>query len=210
MAVSLLRDPLLRSAHPRGDPAVVVCQRRGLPALDHQGCNALLRKLTGPVIKAQSGTAILEIPETPAPILPHPVRPGTCAALVAAELEMDRETLAAYLKTAYGWELDQLFPAQIDHARGNVEALAHLGEKSGELAAVIVVVQAKRSPIMAIALFLQKVMAAAGSKPEILLLLVGRREGATFLPVDDGEFTHWRNFNEIRGLHLELEKWNPS
>ncbi|MDB6152330.1 MAG: hypothetical protein JWL90_783, partial [Chthoniobacteraceae bacterium] len=90
----------------------------------------------------------------------------------------------------------------------NVEALALVAEKAADLAAVVIVVQSKRSPIMAIALFLQKVIAAAGTKPELLLLLVGRKDGANFLPVGDDEFTHWRNFNEIRGLHLELEKWN--
>ncbi|MDB6174618.1 MAG: hypothetical protein JWL59_3929 [Chthoniobacteraceae bacterium] len=176
--------------------------------LDHQGCNALYRKLTGPIIRAQSGTAILEIPETVEPVVAHPVRAGRCIALVAAELDLGREPLAEYLKESYRWELEAFFSAQIDHARGNVEALALVAEKGADLAAVVIVVQSKRSPIMAIALFLQKVIAAAGTKPELLLLLVGRKDGATFLPVGDDEFTHWRNFNEIRGLHLELEKWN--
>ena len=90
-----------------------------------------------------------------------------------------------------------LYPAQV----------AGVAER---LASVIVVVPAKRSPIKAIALFLQKVAKAAGAKPELILLLVGRKAEAGFAPVDKEDFTYWKNFTAINGLHVSLEKWSPA
>ncbi|MBL9129290.1 MAG: DUF2868 domain-containing protein, partial [Verrucomicrobiales bacterium] len=60
-------------------------QRRALDrwAFDHEGCNALARRLTGPAIHACSDTAALRIPDTPAlPDAPAPTRKA-CLALVA-------------------------------------------------------------------------------------------------------------------------------
>jgi len=76
-------------------------------------------------------------------------------------------------------------------------------------AAIVIGIPARRAPIKAIALFLQKVVAASDGV-ETLVLLFGPREGDGFAPVNDEDFAHWRNFNAIHGLHLGLEKWRSS
>ena len=79
---------------------------------------------------------------------------------------------------------------------------------AGALASVVIVTRAKRSPIKAIALFLQKIAEASGPKPELLVLLVGRRESAGFAAVGDEEAAHWQNFAAIHGLRFGIEKWS--
>ena len=182
---------------------------RGL-AFDHEGCNALFRRLTGPVVQAQAGTAALEIPATAAPLTGHAARGGACLALVATDVELPAEQPADYIGRAFGWRVVKTFAVQIDHPSGNAEALATLAGEAANCASVVVVTRARRAPIKAIALFLQKVADTAGTKPEVILLLVGRRDGAGFVVVEDDEFTHWRNFQAIHGLRLSLEKWNPA
>ncbi len=194
--------------------------RAGLRGLtfDHEGCNALFRRLTGPVVQAQAGTAALEIPAAAAPFAAHAARGGACLALVAADVELPAEQPAAYIGKAFGWRVMQTLPVQIDHPSGNADALAALCAPIGEAGSVpyrraesvVIVVRARRAPIKAIALFLQKVADAAGAKTEVILLLVGRKDGAGFARVEDGEFAHWKNFQAIHGLRLSLEKWSPA
>ena len=185
--------------------------RAGLRGLtfDHEGCNALFRRLTGPVVLAQVETAMLEIPKAAAAPATHAARGGACLVLVATDVELPAEPLADYIGRAFGWRVVQTLAAQIDHPSGNAQMLAAVASGAADCASIVVVARARRAPIKAIALFLQKVTAAAGAKPEVILLLVGRKDGAGFAPVEDGELTHWRNFQAIHGLRLSLEKWSP-
>ncbi len=182
---------------------------RGL-AFDHEGCNALFRQLTGPVVQAQADTAALEIPNAAAIPVAHAARGGACLALVAADVELPAELLADYIGRTFGWRVTSALPAHIDHPSGNAETLTVVASRAAECASIVIVARARRAPIKAIALFLQKVAETAGAKTEVILLLVGRREGAVFAPVEDEEFTHWRNFQAIHGLRLSLEKWSPA
>ena len=182
---------------------------RGL-AFDHEGCNALFRRLTGPVVQSQPDTAALEIPAPAAPATGRAARGGACLALVAAEVELPAEQPANYIGRAFGWRVEKTLAVQIDHPSGNAEALAAVAREAVNCASIVVIARARRAPIKAIALFLQKVAETAGAKPEVILLLVGRREGADFARVEDEGFTHWRNFQAIHGLRVSLEKWNPA
>ncbi len=190
----------------------VVKMRAGLRGLtfDHEGCNALFRRLTGPVVQAQAGTAALQIPDAAAPTSAHAARGGACLALVAADVELPAEQPADYIGRAFGWRVAKTLTAQIDHPSGNAGMLAALASEAANCASIVVVIRARRAPIKAIALFLQKIAETAGAKPEVILLLVGRRDGAGFARVEDEEFTHWRNFQAIHGLRLSLEKWSPA
>jgi hypothetical protein len=186
--------------------------RRALNCLqfDHEGCNALFRRLTGPLVAPQTGTAVLEIPdEAPAPA-PHVARPGECIALIAADADLDEADLARYAQDKFGWHVTQTLWANIDHPTGNPAILEALQTAASGLAGVLVVARSKRSPIKAIALFLQKVTAAAGGKPETILLLIGRMEGDLRARVPDDEFGYWKNFHAINGLRLSLERWTPA
>ena len=177
---------------------------------DHEGCNALFRRLTGPLVAPQSGTAVLEIPESAPLPKPHATSPGECIALVATDADLDEKELANYAQTKFGWHLQQTLPASIDHPSGNQAIMEALERSSADLAGVLVIARSKRSPIKAIALFLQKVTGAAGAKPETILLLIGRKEGGFRSRVPDDEFGYWRNFHAINGLRLSLERWTPS
>ncbi len=186
--------------------------RAGLRELsfDHEGCNALFRRLTGPVVQAQPDTSALEIPATAVLSAAHAARGGVCLALVAADVELPAEQLAEYLGRTFGWNVAKTLPAQIDHPSGNAETFVALASEGASCASIVVVTRARRAPIKAIALFLQKVAETAGAKTELILLLVGRKDGTGFAPVEDGELTHWRNFQAIHGLRLSLEKWSPA
>jgi hypothetical protein len=175
-------------------------------AFNHPAANTLYRQLTGPSIRSQSETAHLQIPtltETPAPRQ----RSGSALTLIADDLKIDETELAKMLEARYGWTLRSAHAVQIDHPSGNAETLAQVRSAAGEVASVVVVIRARRSPIKAIALFLQTIAAAAGGGPEVLVLLLGRREETGFAEVGDEEFEHWRKFNAIHGLHLGMETW---
>jgi hypothetical protein len=183
--------------------------QRALDALkfDHEGCNALFRRLTGPLVAPQPGTAVLEIPAEAPVSSPHVTRPGECIALVATDADLDEKELARYAQAKFGWRLKQTLPASIDHPSGNPAIMEALERSAADLAGILVIARSKRSPIKAIAIFLQKVTAAAGSKPETILLLIGRKEGDLRARVPEDEFGYWRNFHAINGLRLSLERW---
>ena len=180
----------------------------GAQPFDHEGCNALFRRLTGPVVLAQEGTPTLKIPCGGAPAQAPAPRGGRCLALVATDIKLPAQQPAEYLGETFDWRVAQTLSVQIDHPSGNAEALAALS--GAEFASVVVVVRARRAPIKAIALFLQKIAETAGSKTEVVLLLAGRSNGDGFGRVEDAEFTHWRNFQAIHGLRLTLEKWSAA
>jgi hypothetical protein len=182
---------------------------RGL-AFDHEGCNALYRRLTGPVVQAQNGTAALEIPRAAASEAAHAGRGGACLALVSTDLDLPDEEIVEYVGSTFGWKVKQLLSAEIDYPSGNAATLARVEADAPGCVSIIVVANAGRDPIRAISLFLQRLVVTAGAKPEVILLLVGRREGRSVARVEDGEFQQWRNFQAIHGLRLSLEKWSPA
>jgi len=187
----------------------IVGLRRARRAItfDHQGCNALLRRLTGPVFQAQSEMAALQVPAISETRTAHAA--GSSLVLLAEELPIDAEALPQFLSAHYGWQLGKTLAVQIDHPSGNAAALEEVAATAPRLASIVIGIPARRAPIKAIALFLQKIVAASGGT-EVIVLLFGHREGDGFAPVSDEEFAHWRNFNAIHGLHLGLEKWRSS
>ncbi len=184
--------------------------RRALAAIkfDHHGCNALYRRLAGPLIHAGAEGPALEIPAPAGHAQTHAA--GVCFALVAAEIALEPAQFAETLRQRYGWQLRETRPVPVDHPSGSRPALAELEKAAPTLAGVAVLVPARRPPIKAIALFLQQTVRAAGPRVEVLVFLIGRREGDGFTAVSDEDFAHWRNFNAIHGLHLGLEKWPAS
>ncbi len=179
---------------------------RGLK-FDHEGCRSLYRRLVGPLVHAESGTAKLEIPPEETSTR-HRSISGNSFVLVAAELDISEDRLASYVLGNFGWRLAAKYSAEVDHPSGNPGALSALFNKARSLESVIVVIPAKRPPIKAIAIFLRKVADAAGVKPEVLLLLVGRKEAVGFAQVDQEELTYWKNFLAINRLHVSLETWS--
>ncbi len=175
---------------------------------DHEGCNALARRLTGPLIHAQEDTTALKIPE-PAPpsFAPSPVsESGACLALVATELEWPPARTHGILSRAFGLSVAETHSVQIDHPSANAEALESVSQSHSSATAVVVVLPAHRAPITAIALFLRKVTEAAGPHREVILLVTGRPAGDGFSPVPDQEFQHWRNVQAIHHLRVTLER----
>ena len=197
----LLRGSLLVFA------AVKLHRALGSLEFNHEGCNALHRRLTGPVIIPQSETAKLEIPEPPVAVVPHAPRAGQCIGLISSDADLTEAELAAYAQSKFGWRLAQTLIANIDHPNGNPAILSALDQSAGDLAGILVIARAKRSPIKAIALFLQKVTAASGKDSETILLLTGRKDGDVRARVSDEELGYWRNFQAINGLRLTLERW---
>ncbi|MHB9005740.1 MAG: DUF2868 domain-containing protein [Limisphaerales bacterium] len=179
---------------------------------DHEGCNALARQLTGPVIHAQDDTSPLHIPELASPSAPPPPSGRPCLALIATELVPSVELANRLLAQAFQATATKALPVQIDHPSGNAGALQAISDSAASGDTVVVVAPAHRAPIKAIALFLQTITGAAGPKREVILLLVGQRTGAsdTFAPVPDLEFQHWRNLQAIHRLPVSLERLPPS
>ncbi len=179
---------------------------RELP-FDHQACNALWRRLLGSVIETRNDTAALKLPGgTSATSRPH--ASGAAFVLVADDVTVESTRLAETLRAQFGWEIAGQAPAEIAHPTGNVESLAQLAAGAADLAGVIVLVRARRPPIKAIALFLQKIADAAGPKPELIVLLTGRPQDGGFAPVGDEEAGHWRTFATIHRLAVGVEKWS--
>jgi hypothetical protein len=176
---------------------------------DSQAGNALWRRLAGPVIQAQSGTAVLDLPahvETPRS---HAM--GSSLVMLSTDVTLEESKIVDSLRAQYGWEVNKLLPVQIDHPSGNAEALAAITELAPHVASIVVVARSRRPPIKAIALLLKKVAAAAaGSKAELIILLIGRDESGGFAAVEEEHFGHWQNFNAIHELHFGLEKWRQS
>jgi hypothetical protein len=183
--------------------------RRALRAIpfDHQDCNALLRRLTGPVLQAQSETTQLQVPAFSKSPSAHAA--GSSFVLLAEGVAVDSEALRQFLQTNFRWELYQTLTVQIDHPSGNAAALEEIAAMNPRPASIVIGIPARRAPIKAIALFLQRIVAASGGA-ETLILLFGQGAGGSFSPVSEEEFAHWRNFNAIHGLHLGLEKWKLS
>ena len=176
--------------------------RAALRALrfDHADANALWRRLSGPPFETPCDTAHIAIPSGGS-VENHPHTPGACVALVAHGLALDEAALRQHLATALHWQLTQILPVKIDDRHECAPQLAALRAAAQSLAGVAIVVPVERDPIVAIALFLRDAIAAAGTGPEVLIVLHGPHE----LAAERLQF--WRNFNAIHGLHLGIECW---
>ncbi len=185
--------------------------RRGLGGLafDHQGCNALFRRLVGPVVQAQADAPSLQIPDEPAPRSEH-TNYGRCFLLFANDLVFGEGVLAARCQSEFGWTLFRADAVQIDHPSANTAAIEALADAARDLSGFIILVPAKRAPIKAISIFLSKCSTAAGTRREAVLLLVGRPEGDTFAEVKKDELTHWRNFAAVNHLAFTIDCWRPA
>jgi hypothetical protein len=173
--------------------------RAALGALrfDHAECLALQRRLTGPLVQAQTGVDGLHLPASTdgAAKLPPAAR---CFALLASELPLEADAVSAQLRRQFGWELSGTARVQIDDRQASASELTALAARKD---AVVVLVPAWRAPIRAIALFLREVKSFG---LPIVVLLVGKNA-----PVEAEALDHWRKFNAIHGLHLGLECWAP-
>jgi hypothetical protein len=189
----------------------VVASRAALGALgfDHQACNALYRRLTGPVVFAAPDGAALASPAIGADTHEPGRATGRCAVLVAEGLTASDAFLSRAMPSQLGCEVAVVLAFEIDHPSGNEAVLETLARDLSGLSSVVVAVPAQRSPIKAISLCLEKVAAAAG-KAETVVVLFGRPDGGGFAPVSDEELAHWRRFIAIHRLHLGLERWRPS
>jgi len=172
---------------------------------DHDRCNWLYRKLTGPIVKAQGPAESLVIPDVQ-PSKPERLESGVSVAIVAEETNVPQEQLASYIRSSYGWSLASTHFAQVDFPGGSSDLFSSLAGKNEHLAGVVVVVPARRAPIRAIAVFLQKLSAAVGTRTEVILLLLGPDNGAA--QVDTEMYKYWENFRAINGLKVSLEKWS--
>lgn len=186
--------------------AVTVMQNWALRRLkfDQAQCNSLFRRMRSQEIET-APTAELVIPE----IKEHKVeaKTGGCVLLRSTEITVDDAELAPILKRRFGWNLEGSRPLEVDYSGGNEEALEYLRSQNAHLEGVVVLAPARRAPIRAIALVLQKVIDAAGNKPEVLIMLTGKRIDQGFETPPEDEVDHWRKFNAIHSLHLGLEIW---
>jgi hypothetical protein len=176
-------------------------------AFDHEGCFSHYRWLIGSVVHSGISTTALVIPAGVAAPR-NRASGGDTFALIAADLDISEDRIASYIHSKFGWRIAATHLAEIDHPSGNSDVLSALASAADCLASVIVIVPAKQAPIKAIAIFLQKVAKAAGAKPELILLLVGRQVNEGFAPVDKEDVTHWQKFADINRLHVSLEEWS--
>ena len=174
-------------------------------SFNHAGHNALFRRLSGPVIQGHLETAKLEVPESFASV-DHKTS-GVCLALIASELEIPESEVESGLSTL-GWQLSRpILPLRIDDPSGNAAALDRIGREASSLAGISVLIGARRTPIRAIALMLQKITRAAGLDIEVLVLLV-QADAEDVSPQDLTEkLRTWRNFLAIHNLQVGLERW---
>ena len=173
---------------------------------DHAEGHALFRRLTGPIMQPGPDGGGPAIPDAEL-VAARAAAGARCFGLIADDAELTEAQLADYLRDRFGWRVAGCARAQIDHPSGNAAALEELTKCAPNVASVVLATRSRRAPIKAIALFLQKVAAAAGPKPERLVLLVGPKLNGAFAPVTEEEVKHWRNFSAINRLQIGIEKW---
>jgi len=176
---------------------------------DHAEANALWRRMTGPLVTT-SGIAIQTDEAASASGESSHVtsrQAGECLAVVATELALEEAAVARQVGRL-GWQLRASWPAQIDNRRESEGLFAEV-RGAEDLAGVVVVVPARRDPILAIALFLRELEGASGARGEVLVLLTGTPAGeGRFDPVDDESFAIWERFRKIQRLRLGIERWS--
>jgi hypothetical protein len=165
-------------------------------AFDDHRANALRRRLTGPLVHA--GTASGPAASGAAPDLPKIALRENCVVLLAHELRIPESEARASVERLIGWRVTAVREARIDHPSANLALFAELAGFDS----AVVVVQAHRPPIAAIASFFGKIMAAAPGI-EIVILLAG----AAGASPESAEIENWRRFSAINGLHIGIEIW---
>jgi hypothetical protein len=167
-------------------------QRRRLATLrfDHPEANALWRRLAGPLVHTAGSPG--PVPD-PAAAAPQPHAPGSCVALVAQELALDDPGLRAAVQQRFGWPVRDLHHLAIDDRHAGAAVLAGLPRP---LAALVIVVPARRDPIVAVALFVRAVLQAAGPGVEVLLLMT---------PPDLPRLALWQRFAQVQRLRVGVE-----
>jgi hypothetical protein len=138
-----------------------------------------------------------EVPDTPA----------GCFLMVSSELDIGTGFVEPFLHERFDWRVCQTINVEIDYPTGNACALTELASRTPRPTGIVVAISANRSPIKAVAVFLNKLIASSGGC-EIIVLLFGTHDGGIYSPVDPESFENWRRFNLTHGLHLGLEKWS--
>jgi hypothetical protein len=178
--------------------ASMFCLRRALRsvAFDHHRANALHRRLTGPLVHAGTapGPAVAGAP----PQIQRIERRENCAVLLAHELRIPEGEARAAVERLIGWRVTAVRQARIDHPSANLALFAELAAFDS----AVVVVQAHRPPIAAIASFFAKLLAAAPGI-EVVILLTGSGGASP----ESAEIENWRRFSAIHGLHIGIEIW---
>ena len=173
---------------------------------NHAWHNALFRRLTGPVIQGHLETARLEVPEAFTTSMDHKTS-GVCLALIASELEIAESEVELGLRTL-GWQLSSpILPLRIDDPSSNTAVLDRIGREAASLTGIAVLIGARRTPIRAIALMLERITRAAGANIEVLVLLVHAGTEEVSAQEIMEKFATWRNFLAIHDLHVGLERW---
>lgn len=194
--------------------ASALALRRRLRAVDFLDAesNALWRRLRGPVVGTNGGTAAL--PEGAGQtVRDMPAAGAACLVLLSEELDLADERLREQLQARFGWTLAQVLRLSIDDRQAAAPVPPAL-RQAPATSAVVVVAPASRDPIVAVAMFLRAVSAAAAPR-EVTVLLCGgdgsrgdrgdRIEGPT---VDDERHAVWRRFIAIQQLDVGLERWS--
>jgi hypothetical protein len=175
-------------------------------SFNHAGHNALFRRLSGPFIQGHLETAKLQVPE--AFTSKDHQATGACLALLASELEMSESEVELALGTL-GWQLSRpILAVRIDDPSGNAVAIERISREASSLAGIAVLVGARRTPIRAIALMLQKITQAAGANIEVLVLVVHAGSGDASTQDTTEKLGTWRNFLAIHDLQVGLERWS--
>lgn len=173
---------------------------------NHADANALYRRLNGPTVHSQSGTATLQPPDVPSsPASPAGPSHGTCLVLISSDLDITTPDLwAPQIHARFGWSVHSALSVRIDHPSGNAQALSDLTRLAPACSAVLVLIRARRSPITAIALFLRQVADAAGSPRETLVVLVAPSSPQESSTLPPEVLRHWRQFLAIHHLDLTV------
>lgn len=173
-------------------------QRRRLAALrfDSPEAHALWRRLSGPLLRSERGSAQLPA-DTGRPTARRAAAQGTALAWIAQEAPETDEAVCAALQQRLGLPLAA--PPQrvrIDDRTAAAPLFDALAQRQPKPALLALVVPAARDPIVAVALFLRALLQAAGAGVEVLVLLAG---------ADDERLAIWRRFVQGQQLRLGVE-----
>jgi hypothetical protein len=172
---------------------------------DQSEANALWRRLAGAPVQAAPGGAQLpaEGPHT-ASTAAGTHSAGPCVALVAQELALPGDALAAAVQQRLGGRLLATHGVAIDDRAASAAVLAGLASSQPQPATVLVLAPAGRDPIVAVALFLRAVLQAAGPHAEVLLVLSA--DGAQPAALAE-RVAIWQRFVQAQRLRLGVQGW---
>jgi hypothetical protein len=165
------------------------------PSFKSPAANALWRRLQGPLIVSEGGTAVLpaELPHTRA----GHVRPQRVLVVRSDACDLDDEQVSTLVHDQLGWQVGRLTTACIDDDRLGPDLAAGLRTQPD---AVAVVAPATQNPIVAIAGFLRELTAAVRPGAEVVVLLVGDSS------LMDERHRIWSRFAAIHRLGVGVER----